>query len=242
MKGVEMKLYSIYLTVPTNIWENYLKRLVANAFMFKESSIKPDHMFGLYAWTTKKSMVDAFMEYRHKDIYTIREQPDISKYDMLMYKEKWADQKIQEAPIISEINRFNISYDDALLIRQNDKKASMKATCKSLYLTKFEYVNITEYHEENWMEFGINAEMPYKFFNDKIIHLLDVIGYTLLHDVFWSMNGGVLDDASYQLSFNLTPYGNPVPFSISNELGLLCYFYRYPIFGSRDEDAFEDVY
>lgn len=241
-------VYFVYITVPEKVFKIYLQHLVADKNVFRYYADSKSYQ-GLYAWASKQKLVDAFLEYRDPSIYkVIKKDVDDDVLSALMGKMEHA--KIHEKNLLLDAVEFAkysnklgpslkaLSADmwalDALdEIRDNltDVYASLKPCFKKLAITDFEMENISAFASENFTEFGLPAYAPYRIFTNEMIELLDICGYTLIHDIYWTNNQTDTDNASYQQSFGCTPFGKPMRVYLYQEVSLLVLYYTYPILG-----------
>lgn len=206
------KVYFIYAIIPENIF-NKVKYMLGNTERYKW---KHDKMFGLYAWSTSKSIVKEFFEVRNKEVYTLIKK-DIDEPEYEYIKDKYNLLKLDR----------RVYYLDS---SKNIKKSV------EIVSTKNEYVCTTIDSEEYLWEFGppINESVPYHMFNDKIIYALDTIGYSKNYDLKFG-DEYKSDTTSYNLSFGLTPMGQKDKIVYDNEMNILLFLFNYFFYGDRKE-------
>lgn len=207
------KVYFIYAIIPENIF-NTVKYMLGNADKYRW---KHDKMFGLYAWTTSKSIAKEFFEVRNKNIYTlIKREVDDDEYERIKYD-------------------FNVlKLDRRVYYLDRDHKNDKSVEIVS---TKNEYVCTTMEYEEYLWEFGppISEDVPYNMFNDKVLQALDTIGYTKGYDLNYGVDDS-RDTVEYNLSFGLTPLGNKEKLTYDNQMGILLYLFRYFFHGDQKDE------
>lgn len=227
--------YLVYANVPSILFENAYKHIIGNSWEYEQMNVNGNSVYhGLYAWTSKKSLLNEFLKYRDPATYQIKECYD-DEYIQTVLKEKYWNQKIDTYTLVALYGKGNFSngYDILEAYRHNTKKSDDVKTF-NVIMTKEEYVNCTEYREENWLDFGLHAEMRYDIFTDEFIQLLDEIGYTLIHDIYYTNNQQIRDCACYMLSFDVSPFGNEINLSLANEMSAFLLYYRPLIFGGHE--------
>lgn len=204
------RVYFIYVAIPENIF-NTVKYMLGTTDKYRW---KHDKMFGLYAWSSSKSIVKEFFEVRDKDIYTLVKK-DVDDEELNHLK-----------------NDFNLlKLDRRIYYLDGDMKLDKSVEIVS---TKNEFVCATIEAQEYLWEFGppIMEEVHYNIFNDKILKALDTIGYTKNYELIYGVDGD-RDTAEYNLSFGLTPLGNRDKFVYDNQMGILLYLFKYFFYGER---------
>lgn len=208
------KIYFIYVAIPEEIF-NKVKYMLGNTERYRW---KRNKMFGLYGWTTSKSIVKEFFEIRNKDIYTlVKKDIDDEEY-----------QRIKDDLNILKLDRRTYNLNDI-----QHKKIDIVST-------KNEYVCVTIDSEQYIWEFGppIDKDLPYNIFNDKICNALDILGYSKGYELRYG-DEDILDQTSYDMSFGLTPMGNKDLIHYDNEMNILLYLFKYFFYGDKKDEVEE---
>ena len=192
------KIYYIYAMIPEYIYNQKIKYLLSSSqydFRWKHGK-----MYGLYAWTTSKKMMKEFFEVRDNKIYNVIKNDMYDKEELDRLKSNYPD---------LELGYRRYYYDDC----ENEEDSILITS------TKNEHINSTEFPEEYLYEFGPKAsdEFVYYIFKDKIIKALDILGYTTSYDIEYGTEAEN-DAAQYNLSFNLTKYGNKHKIKFTNQM------------------------
>lgn len=204
------RVYFIYVAIP-EVTFNTIKYMLGNTEQYRW---KHDKMFGLYAWTSSKSIAKEFFEVRNKDIYTLIKK-DVDEDELNHLKSDYNLLKLERR--IYYLNGDNIL----------DKSVEIVST-------KNEYVCVTSDSEEYMWEFGpqIEEDTPYRIFNDKIIEALDTIGYNNGYDLRYGTDAEI-DAANYNASFGLTPLGKRQKIVYDNQMNILLYLFKFFFYGEK---------
>lgn len=204
------KVYFIYVAIPEEIF-NTIKYILDKSDNYRWKKSK---MFGLYAWSTNKSIVKEFFQVRNKDIYTIVKK-EIDDFEYKNFKDIYNTLKLDR----------RLYYFD----RSEKKERSIE-----IVSTKNEYIASTMNAEENLWEFGppIEQSVPYTIFNNDIIYALDYLGYTKEYDLRYAAED-TIDFNSYNESFGLTPLGNRNKMIYENQMNILLYLFRFFFYGDK---------
>lgn len=222
-----MKVYILELLIPINIFNSKQLTVFLPSKRYYEE-IDGNLMKGIYAWSKKKSVINKFLSYRDASNYR-GHVCDMSKEEFFIFKEKYSECKISKYRYVCNPDHYK---DDMNTIRE-DNDSSDQWT--ELYTTQYEYVNCTDYLDENMFENGLVAKVNYRAFSPEFIEILDNLGYTTIFDTMYSnieYGEEARDVANYQLSYGKTPLGNDIPATLYNETSALLLFYRFPILGS----------
>lgn len=206
------KIYIIYATIPENIYNRQLKYTLPSTN--KDYQWKNGKMYGLYAWTDSKKILNEFFEIRNSGIYTVSKKSCLSDEEYKIFKDNYSMLKLS-------LNRFYYTSE------MNDDE------CIDIVTTKNEYVISTEYGIETLNEFAFkpSEEISYLLFNKEIIKALDTVGYVDAYNDLY----GTDDQAgftSYQNSFGLTTFGykKSLP-KIENQMNILLFIFGYMFYG-----------
>lgn len=211
-----MKVYGIYAIIPTEVFENRMSKLVYDKNKFRLSK-NENYYYGLYAWTTKKKVVEEFLYIRNKDMYKVKEIK-IPKEDERDFKLEFKFEELayynykvgkEEYEVLTTLNEFTESCDN-----------------RSENLDELLYEKIT------------NDVADYEILKKDLIKALDIIGYTTYYDIECGGNPEVTTDeeandrlalASDSKSYNQTVYGRRYIDFTENEFEALLYIYE-PMF------------
>lgn len=207
------KIYFIYAIIPEKIYNEKIKYIISNIHDFRW---KHGNMYGLYAWSTSKKIIKEFFEVREKSMYTLVKKD--------IYDEEEIE-KMRKTYTELELKRRQYYFD-----KTQDKKESLL-----IVSTKNEFVQSTEFYEENLYEFGppIEKIANYSVFKDKIIKALDKIGYVGAYDQLYGTESDV-DLCLYNKGFGLTKYGyKDISLNGYNQMNVLLYLFRYFFYGNE---------
>lgn len=245
------KVYLIYAKIPALLFDNKMHNFVKDGSLY---SLYNGHYTGLYAWTTNKILLDAFMDFRKgaKKIYKIKTRK-ITKEELRAF------QTIHD---YEELSYYRIpsknSYDEELYsIQYNPKKKDSKMDKESFFhknkdvnqivCTKEEVTELFEYGEQHLQDYMfqiINGD--YYALKDEYKMALDYIGYcdifNILHDgnfgtdeedKFYSDRYEMTDYCkSYQMSF----YGHKIIDICDNKLALFIMIFYEMIVGYHEDE------
>ena len=237
-----MKLYKIYLSIPENIYNRRIKWLVSKE-TFTDYHFRKDgkHVYGLYAWATKRKIIDEFKSTRFMDAFVINKS-NIDEDDLADFKHKYSNLELK-----SRIYYFSVRYDPNHFMYHEDNvdivdnasvNNKMEMISSEVVTTKQEWIESTHNLHENMDRYCMTStKIDYKIFKSHIIDALDVLGYTITHDLkFESTLSG--DEAfSRQIKaernyhHNVTIKGNKLIKYHENEYVGLMYLYSYLFFG-----------
>lgn len=163
------------------------------------------NVYGMYAITNSKDILDEFMKYRNPELYKIIEK-DIKKNT---YKHicKEYDKYILKSTsyIYNENNKDIMIGDDNIYVLSNEHERAMCADAMGpLY------------------EIIFDLELPpYEIFNDSIARSLDILMYTY-HQMYSIESSGLHELIDHNLSYGLSPvYGISIGGYEINEINVL---------------------
>lgn len=202
------KVYLVYAKIKEDDFLSRMRYLLYNKYAFKKNDTNDDYM-GLYAWSTDKTIIDEFLSIRNNDIYIIKtKKMDYEEYDE--FRRNYSTEKMK-------------IYMYELLSIEN------KSTEIQIASTKNEYDTITMDGEENMFQWSPEFKTDYIIFNDEIIDALDIVAYTTVHDMNWSIYEDRADYASNMVSYGLTVNSHKyIPF-YNNTAMMLMYIFK-PMF------------
>lgn len=202
-----MKVYFIYATIPREVYDEKIKFLLGHEYDFR---VKKDKMYGLYAFTKSKKLLNDFLYVRNKkNLYTVI-KAEVDEYDYEHYRDERSNLKLQRS-----------SFE------------TLEGETMEIVVTKNEEY-IIKYDKEEYMhEFGFKPyrDLNYVIFNKKLQNSLDKLGYVKLYDTFYG-NEEDLGYVGYQESFNLTPLGNDI-IPLYSEVNVLLYLFRFMFMGEE---------
>ena len=209
------KVYLIYATIPTYLFENKYKYLIENRYDYKPYE---DNMIGLYAWTTKKELKKEFEAVRSQsNIFNVIKKDDIDDEFEELLTTKYASLELG-------YRDYGIDNDEYLII------------CS----TKFEHVNSTidgdenmeEFYEKSYLDdFGL---IDYKIFSKEMQVALDTVGYTMKYIETSSDDQEEIDFINYNSSYNMGATGVNLPTMNNNEYEILIYLYDLMFLGTSN--------
>lgn len=203
------KAYLIQAFIPSTIYDDRLKFLFSKAHDFRAEG---DKMIGIYAWTDKKEIVNEFIDGRTQDIYKVMKVDFCDKEEYEEFQRDYKELKL---------NYYKYKLSPPFSRDSNASELEIVSTFN-------EYIQTTEYGQENMYEFGL-ADIPdinYRIFKPDIIDALDVINYTSEYD----KNSGNEEDADnldFQLSYGCSSLGHSLKFDVSNEVNVLLHLYKF---------------
>lgn len=204
-----MKIYLIYASIDTSVYDYEIKFITPNKPVFQKEGNK---MKGLYAWTTKKKLLEEFVEARNGAGIYMYLKKEVSKEEYFEFK--------------SDYNLLELkSY--GYFIGYNDKHEKEYVNVVS---TKNEFITITEdgieYVQEEITDIVVGLS-PYPCFNEKIMKACSLVGLLTQCQLFYG-NDDDVDYISYQESFGLS-VGSAIIHAndFGNELCLLIFLFQY---------------
>lgn len=219
------EVYLIYASIPSILFDSKLHDYVKDNTKY---SLKNGNYTGLYAWTTKKSLLNEFLEFREnaKSMYTIITR-EFTKEEYYAFK--------------SENEYEKLAYYRFYHNMEYCKSESIEKYSTSILCTKEEYEEVYdqgEYHLLDYMTQIVNTE--YITFKDEFKLALDRIGYC---DMFNRIIDGVDEDefnefyhdrhemSEFNHSYNLSYYGNNLFDVCENKLAIFLNIYYEMIVG-----------
>lgn len=139
-----MEVYLINIEIPINIFNLQYIYFIDNS---EKYVYKNNIMYGLYAWSTDKTMVDEFMNTRSESVFKVRSKKVDKKglkelkkkykthqLDLFMYKIKHKGE-LKDMGIISIENEFNVcnSAEDFILTHFSDDDTNCYQYLNSKY-------------------------------------------------------------------------------------------------------------
>ena len=204
-----MKVYFIYIAIPSNIFDGRIKYLMSNAADFRH---KNQVMFGLYCWTTKKKLVNEFFEVRENKAYTLVPK-ELDEESLKKLKDSYSKIELKMRPYSHFINN--------------------KKTMVEIVSTKDEFVCSTIDYEEYINEFGpdVYNDVPLEIYKSKIYTALDTLGY--INDYICRFgNEEELECLTYNQSYGLTITGKKYKVRYEDNVNVLLYLFHFPFYGS----------
>jgi len=245
------KIYLIYAKIPSLLFDNKMCNFVKDSTLY---NLKNGYYTGLYAWTTNKIILDAFMEFRKgarkiyklkirkftkEEYYTFR---DIHQYEELSYyRIPTRNCYDEEFNSISYIPKKNDSKMDKESFFHKNKDVNQIVCTKEETIELFEY---GDQHLHDYMFQTITAD--YYAFKDEYKIALDVIGYC---DEFNRIHDGFVDTdeedhfysdrhemTNYCQSYQLSFYGNKAIDIYDNKVALFIMIYYEMICGYHEDE------
>jgi hypothetical protein len=207
-------VYLINAMIPRDLYDKGLKFLLHSKSDFRLNS---NVMTGIYAWTTSKKYLDDFLTVRDKSIYKVIP----IEFDD---KEEFKSFKNDNKESMLSYQTFNSSF-----YTEKTKEVEILVTFN-------EYIQSTEYGEENMYEFGcFNMNLiNYNIFKDKLIDDLDILNYTYEYDKRNENEEKELVD--YNRSFGLTSRGSLIRFDSDNEVNILLHLFKFFFSGVEERE------
>lgn len=185
-------VYVIMLLIPDKEFESMRNVIQWKHFTRNE---KINYWTGIYAWTTKKDLINIFKMTRNMNIFTIK-KTSMDHDEYVDFKTKYSELKL-------DIRPYRIISQDT----PKDKEPTA-----DIVSTEFEFMNVTDYYEEKIDEL-LNecTTTDYRMFKGLYRDALDYILYATffckLHDhlpMEYILSCGILDDdtINYEDAFN----------------------------------------
>ena len=220
------EVYLIYASIPSTLFDCKLHDFVHDSTKY---SLKNMYYTGLYAWTTKKELLEEFLEFRQgaKSIYKVIKR-EFEKDD---YQEFKLDNEYEELNYYKKYNN-----------RDDFRTDSINSTLANIICTKAEYENAYDIGAQylfDYMSRIISAE--YLVLKDEYKLSLDHVGYC---DMFNRLHDGIDDNdeynefyynryefTNYNEGFGLSFYGQPLIDICKNNLLIFINIYYEMIVG-----------
>ena len=234
------QVYLVYAKIPANLFNSKIHDFVSDKSKYILSN---NHYTGLYAWTTKKILLETFLDFREgaSKIYNVVKRK-FTKEEFRIFSDEYRFEKMMYFRIPSR-SSYDCDYSIGWVPNKNDldidKNAffSTKDHSYQIVCTRSEFDNIFEYGHQYLLEYMyqiINAE--YYIFKDEYKLALDYIGYC---DIFNITHDDEEDDfyfersqtTDYQKSYNLSYYGNPSVDIFDNKVALFISIFYEMIVG-----------
>ena len=206
-------IYMIYTGIEEDVYNEEIKYLLPQTPMYRW---KDNKLYGLYAWTTKKKLLNEFMEVRSNGgIYTVKEQEETEE---LLYA-------MNDRYTLLKLNYYKFqSVPD----EKGNKTISIVTTKNEYVITtedgmQFIYSDFTEY---------INSIADYRMCNDSIMDALGRVGYNEWYDsIFGVDDPDIISLIDWNRSFGTTTFYRIM--DLANEYDILIYLFRYMFTGCR---------
>lgn len=203
-----MKIYMVYANISKYDYDKSMRFLLPPQHVYEYA----DGVYhGLYAWTTKKSIIKQFEEERNMSVFEIK-KGNIDEDDFERFKLDMAELKL----------------DDRLYSIPLTKGVEVV----HFVTTKNEFVQVNDYGRENLYYIRPQVNEDYEIFNEELINALDIINYTAIYDLNYLAADDRFPDfedrmelANYNASFNLTPLGNKYIEVENNTVVMLLYLF-----------------
>jgi|GEM_PF-2592158 len=220
-----MKIYNIYVKIPKDyIEEDYMSD--ENPLLHKYTYYLNDidkiyqlknnrYYTGLYAWTTSKKLLKAFLKDRINSIYTIVKE-SIDEYGFIT--------KYYKAHQLKEREYFFIDNDGSW--------GKM-----DIVTTKFEHDVASDPYSAYAFIFTPLIHYNYRIFNSDIIDALDILGYTKFYDRTFNDNDvDLMEYLDYNESYGCTSLGHHDYFTFNNQVNSLVFLFDYFFTGVNVND------
>ena len=214
------KVYMIYVSVPTDIFNTRLKYLLSSVSNYDYRHKKNEkYLYGFYAWTKDKKILSEFLDTRYADTFDVIKK-DLDNDELEEFKSVYNYLKL---------NIYEYKYNKNLYESESEKMVT----------TRHEYIQCTNYLTENLINFYEERyiTIDYKIFNDDIQNALDILGYTTIYDTNIDKSSRYEDDEIRRLRAekkqlqNKTVFGHELIHYYNNEYAGLLYLYSYLFFG-----------
>lgn len=218
------KVYMIYASVPTDIFNTRLKYLLHSVSNFDYRHKKNEkYICGLYAWTKDKKILSEFLETRYADAFDVIKK-DFDRYKMGKFNYEADNTAYDYLKLKSYKYKYNKNRDDS--------------EYEEMVTTQYEHIQCTNYLTENLINFyeERSISVDYKVFNDDIQNALDVLGYTTIYDTNIDKSSRYDNEirrlrAEKKQLQNKTVFGHELIHYYNNEYVGLMYLYSYLFFG-----------
>lgn len=237
-----IKVYLIYAKIPALLFDCKLYEFIKDDSKYKLSD---GYYIGLYAWTTSKLLLDAFLDFRKgaNKIYKIKKH-EFTKNEFKYFKSDNISEELVYQKIPYE-NGIDASYDsyEGWIPSKNDTKKDIEKFFNSpsdsakIVCTREEYNTLYEHGPRylcDYLAQIITAE--YLVFKDEYKMALDYIGYcdnfNLIHDEpedqFYFDRAQMTE---FNKSYDMSYYGNKPIDLYENKVALFINIYYEMIVG-----------
>ena len=163
------------------------------------------NVYGMYAITNSKDILDEFMQYRNPELYKIMEK-DVKKNTYKQICKDYAKYILQSTSYVyNENNKDILIKNDNVYILSNEYEREM---CTDAMGPLYDIV--------------FDLELPpYEIFNDSIARSLDILMYTY-YQLYAIESSGLQELIDHNLSYGLSPvYGISIGGYEINEINVL---------------------
>lgn len=206
-----MKLYLIYASIDADVYDSEIKFLLPNQSIFQRENRV---MKGLYAWTTKKKLLDEFIEARDDSHIYIYLKKEIDKEEFKVFK---SDYNLLELKAYGYFKGYTEKNENEYI---------------NVVTTKNEFIVITEegnnYIQEDIDEILIDLDV-YCCFNDKLFQAITILGIKYQCDMICG-DDDLVDYITYNMSFDIVDTVIK-PKDYKNEFSMLLYLFQYMFIG-----------
>jgi hypothetical protein len=193
------KIYVIYASIPSLLFDNKIHDFIHDPMRYKLSDNK---YIGLYAWTTKKKLLDEFLNTRYKarSMYTVLKK-ELDDDDYIYFKKDNNQEKLSCYKLYHDI----VEEDENKNVHEKLNDETPRIVC-----TKNEYETIYDLGEQYLFDYMCQiVNFEYLVLNDQYKLLLDKIGYC---DLFNRIFDGLTDyddyDDFYHDRHEMTEFNN----------------------------------
>lgn len=212
-----MKLYLIYASIDAYIYDSEIKFLLPNQSVFQREEMK---MKGLYAWTTKKKLLNEFREARDESNIYMYLKKEIDTEEFKIFK---SDYNMLELKSYGYFKGYDEKHESEYI---------------NIVSTKNEFIVITEegvtYIQEDLDEMLLNLDI-YRCFNDKMMKAITLLGLKYQCDNMYG-DEELVDYINYQMSFDVSD-SIIKPKDWKNEFSMLIYLFQYMFIGTGRKEG-----
>ena len=243
------KVYLIYAKIPCILFDSKIHDFVNDVSKYKNTNNK---YIGLYAWTTKKILLNSFIEFRSgaKKIYNIIERKFTKEEFNQFRKENFHEELLYyQIPTIDnyEDTEFYIGFEASKKNTKKEIQQFFSSKNNQIVCTRCEFTNVIEYGHQYLMEYMCQiVDAEYCVFKSEYQQALDYIGYC---DIFNDVHDGYEDEgidefyssrhecSDFNRSYGLSIYGNPRRYLYENKLAIfISIFYEMIVGYNPDEE------
>ena len=217
------KIYLIYAKIPSLLFDNKLCNFVKDSTLY---NLKNGYYTGLYAWTTKKVLLDSFMDFRQGavKIYKVKIRK-FTKQEYNVFRQMHHYEELLYFKIPTNDSYIDDFDETGWIPKKNDSKMDIESfffknkDVNQIVCTRHEVGELFEYGDRHLHEYMYQIITgDYYAFIDKYKLALDYIGYcdmfNMIHDGFYETDeedkfyADRYEMTNYCKSYNISFYGN----------------------------------
>lgn len=247
------KIYLIYAKIPTLLFDSKMHEFVYNSSRYKLSN---NYYIGLYAWTTNKILLDAFINFRKgaRDMYNIviKNKNEFTKEEFQFFKKDNIHEELRYYRIPTKLgwdeDDFNIGYVPNKHDSIHEKKEFFmnNTNYSQIVCTRYEYEELFEHAQQNFFDYMNQVvTADYIVLKEEYQLMLDKIGYCdIFNEIYDGLDTGEPDpfysdrhDSTYfNRSYNLSYHGHQYFDIYANKVALFVNTFYEMIAGYKNGD------